>query len=377
MPEPYIPCHPKSLPIAQAIDAAKTAIKINPANRPAVELLHMPQEEGMGRTLLSPLHLALLTSKYWGAAGINASVAFLDNPDQATRTLILQHMNAWAPRSNVLFRESTSQTADCRITRTTGQGYYSYLGTDNAHIPAGQNTMNLEGFTSQTPLSEYKRVVRHETGHYLGFPHEHTRAVLVARIDPAKAKAYFLQNDGWDSQTVQEQVLTPLLDSDLTFLSGADQLSIMCYSLPSEITYDGQPIAGGTDIDETDYVLAAKIYPPTGTPPLPPPPPPPGPGGGLSVLFPFSIRRNVQQGGLVLLTAKVAMPAGNYVVGHNAASGEFMPGMAIGGGEILGLIIKYGPVVLELITKYGPGALALIESILKGGGTAALDAVTG
>ena len=54
-------------------------------------------------------------------------------------------------------------------------GYWSYLGTDVLHIPVDQQTMNLQGFTERTPESEYRRVVRHETGHTMGFPHEHMR----------------------------------------------------------------------------------------------------------------------------------------------------------------------------------------------------------
>ncbi len=110
-------------------------------------------------------------------------------------------------------------------------------------------------------------------------------------------------------------------------------------------------------------------------PPLPPPPPSPPPVPGPSVLFPFYLSRNVPQGGRILLTARKPMPAGYYAVATSTAAGMSGASMAISGEEILALIVKYGPVVLELLTKYGPGALALIESILKGGGTAALDAV--
>ncbi len=290
---------------------------INPANK--VELLPLPRDAGLEGAVLTPYHLALLTSKYWGSGGIKLTVGFLDNPDQATRTLILQHMNAWAPRANVAFTASASQTANVRITRTQGQGYYSYLGTDILYIPAGEPTMNLEAFTASTPLSEYKRVVRHETGHTLGFPHEHTRRELVARIDPVKAKAYFLAADGWDAKTVQEQVLTPLNDADLTFITGADQLSIMCYELPGSITIDGQPIPGGTDIDETDYLLAAKLYPPSGGPVSPPgPPPPPQPSG---VLYSFTINRDVP-GGRLWIPVKAYMAQGVYDVSHHTGVGS-------------------------------------------------------
>jgi hypothetical protein len=73
--------------------------------------------------------------------------------------------------------------------------------------------MNLQDFSMNTPESEYHRVVRHETGHTLGFPHEHLRKELVARIDPHKVYAYFLATQGWDRATVDAQVLTPLDDT--------------------------------------------------------------------------------------------------------------------------------------------------------------------
>ena len=61
-----------------------------------------------------------------------------------------------------------------RISRGGG-GYWSYLGTDVLLIPKNRQTINVQGFTMNTPESEYRRVVRHETGHSLGFPHEHMR----------------------------------------------------------------------------------------------------------------------------------------------------------------------------------------------------------
>jgi hypothetical protein len=123
--------------------------------------------------------------------------------------------------------------------------------------------MNLEGFTMNTDEREYKRVVRHETGHTLGAPHEHMRKSLVARIDPHKAYVYFQQTQGWSKQMVDAQVLTPL---DETSLMGtpADQTSIMCYQLPGSITRDGRPIIGGIDINASDYAFIGKIYPKPG-----------------------------------------------------------------------------------------------------------------
>src|ERR1051326_5258639 len=128
------------------------------------------------------------------------------------------------------------------------------------HIPKSRQTMNLEGFTMNTPESEYRRVVRHETGHTLGFPHEHMRKALVARIDPQKAYDYFLRTQGWPKDVVDQQVLTSLNEASL-MATPPDQTSIMCYQLPGSITRDGKPIIGGLDINQTDFTFVGKIYP--------------------------------------------------------------------------------------------------------------------
>ena len=111
-----------------------------------------------------------------------------------------------------------------------------------------------------TPESEYHRVVRHETGHTLGFPHEHMRKQLVDKIDPHKAIEYFEATQGWSEEEVRAQVLTPIEESSLRG-TVPDPKSIMCYQIPAQLTKDGKPIVGGKDIDASDYTFAATIYP--------------------------------------------------------------------------------------------------------------------
>lgn len=86
------------------------------------------------------------------------------------------------------------------------------------------------------------------------------RKALVKKIDKKKAIAYFLKNDGWSAQETTDQVLTPIEDSTIKGTT-ADPKSIMCYQIPGEITIDGKPIIGGLDIDASDYVFSATIYP--------------------------------------------------------------------------------------------------------------------
>jgi len=250
-------CTPKGLPKEQAIEAARTAIKINPMNH--VPVTHLA---GLMRGLpLTPQRIALVTKKYWGLKGVKLTVAFLDNPATDLRKRILQHMNAWAETANVKFTE-TKTNGQVRIARVDGEegGYWSYLGTDILHIAKSKQTMNLEGFTMQTPESEYHRVIRHETGHTLGFPHEHMRKVLVDRIDPAKAIKFFMQTQGWSEDEVRAQVLTPIEESTIQGTT-PDEKSIMCYQIPGELTKDGKPIIGGKDIDKSDFTFAGGIYP--------------------------------------------------------------------------------------------------------------------
>jgi hypothetical protein len=169
-------------------------------------------------------------------------------------------MNAWGTFSNVQFSE-TSQNAQVRISRTQGDGYWSYLGTDVLSIGANNPTMNLDSFTMNTRDSEFFRVVRHETGHTLGFPHEHMRSEIVDKIDREKAIAYFMRTQGWTREQVIAQVLTPLNQSALMASAQADPNSIMCSWLPAEIMKSGVGIPGGTDIDATDGQFAGTVYP--------------------------------------------------------------------------------------------------------------------
>jgi hypothetical protein len=248
-------CTPKALPIQLQERAAQTAKQVNPMNAPAFGV--MLDDDALRELVSDPLRIAVLTSKYWGPSRRRLSVSFMESTPGELRDRIISHLNAW--QSGIQFVH-TSGTGQVRISRDT-DGYWSYLGTDVLHIATNRPTMSLQRFSMSTPEREYRRVIRHEAGHTLGFPHEHMRRELVARIDPQKAYAHFRRTQGWSPTMVDQQVLTPL-DERSIMSTPADQTSIMCYQLPGEITRDGRNIVGGADINGTDRTFARRIYPP-------------------------------------------------------------------------------------------------------------------
>jgi hypothetical protein len=265
-----IVCRPKVLTPAQEIVAVRRAIAINPANAVGAKTVARTPVGRRG----GPRRLALLIENRWPKAGVDLSVQFLDNASKELRKRILLHMNAWTKTANVRFRE-TGGLGLVRIARLDEPedmaGYWSYVGTQILGIEDDQPTFNLEGFTMNTSDAEFRRVVRHEAGHTLGFEHEHMRSALVKKIDRKKAFAYFDRTQGWSKEETDEQVLTPLAAASIMGTAESDPLSIMCYQIPAAITKDGKAIPGGEDINPTDFAFAAKVYPKTGTPPREPP----------------------------------------------------------------------------------------------------------
>lgn len=263
-------CRPKSLQLEMLANAERKALLINPANeieRHTIARTPIGRRGGARR-------IAVVIGRKWPVKGVQLSVSFLDGAKSDLRKRILLHMNAWGQKANVKFVE-TSGVGQVRIARLDSPedqaGYWSYVGTEILEIDKDQPTMNLEGFTMRTSEAEFKRVVRHETGHTLGFDHEHMRSDIVKLIDRDKAISFFDKDQGWTPKEVKEQVLTPLAEKSIMGTQEADPVSIMCYQLPAAIMKNGKPIKGGKDINPRDYAFAASLYPKKGRAAKPPP----------------------------------------------------------------------------------------------------------
>jgi hypothetical protein len=253
-------CRPRSLPLEKLVAAESRAIEINPENALAHRLVSRTPIGRRG----GPRRIAVVIARRWPVTGVRLSVSFMDNPSTALRARILLHMNAWGEQANVLFSE-TKGVGKVRIARfdtpEEDAGYWSWIGTEILEIDEDKPTLNLDSFTMKISEAEFRRVVRHEAGHTLGFDHEHMRSDIVKRIDPKKAYAFFDKDQGWTREEVDEQVLTPLVKKSIMGTKESDPLSIMCYQLPGKIMKDGKAITGGKDINPNDFDFAKTLYP--------------------------------------------------------------------------------------------------------------------
>ena len=126
-------CLPKRLTAAQLLEAARHAIEINPINRPPVERM-----AALGKGFApTPQRIAVLTTAYWGSAGVKLTVGFLETAVPALKTRILSHMNAW--NKNALMtsamisacRRSTTNTVTAAAVRNPN----AISGFDSAPAP--------------------------------------------------------------------------------------------------------------------------------------------------------------------------------------------------------------------------------------------------
>jgi hypothetical protein len=247
-------CIPKLPPRDRWADLARQAQAIRPDN--------LPEGVDPEAFLSNPGRLALDLRLRWPKSGVRLTVGFVDGPSVALRRRILSRMNAWNRTANVGFTETTAHVdhADVRIGRVPGDGHWSWLGIDIKNHP-GERTMNFDDFGDGTSDAELDRVVCHETGHTLGFPHEHLRGELVDLLDREQTIAYFMDTQQWSREDVIAQLLTPLEDASTMMTARPDVYSIMCYEIPGQCTKSGEPIIGGTVIDASDFAFAAGVYP--------------------------------------------------------------------------------------------------------------------
>lgn len=280
-------CTIRTLPPELAIEAARVAVDIFPANRPAVQQF-ASMIPGDGGDVLVPQFIAALTTKYFGPQPRVLPVSFHGADVAPTvRNKIIEYLNRWDCGLTYAW---TAGVGKVRI-GFERSGFWSYLGTDILMIPEDRPTMNLQGFDSlgYWPESEWRRIVPHEGGHTAGLVHEHLRRAEVERLYRERVIARMKREQGWSEAQVISQALTPVEESSL-IPGPVEDDSIMCYRFEPEDTIDGRGIAGGSDITANDRKFMLAIYPKAAGPVAPPSPPPVRPPEPKPPVEPETIR---------------------------------------------------------------------------------------
>ncbi|KAL0058795.1 response to abiotic stimulus [Marasmius tenuissimus] len=157
--------------------------------------------------------------------------------------------------------------ADVRIRFSyNNDSSWSLIGTDileqpDRHQPTMSIAMSKANIDPITP--EFIQTLLHETGHTLGFVHEHLRPGLVERIDEKKAITYYKTQVGWTEDRTRHEVLKRLSPTRAYDISSKpDDVSIMCYPFTQHILKDGSDaIRGGKTLSKYDKKHAAAVYP--------------------------------------------------------------------------------------------------------------------
>jgi hypothetical protein len=173
-----------------------------------------------------------------------------------------QYALAWKDCANITLQFVTSGDAEIRVSFNPG-GSWSYVGTDNLVISAGQPTMNYGWFTDSTPDDEFSRVIIHEFGHALGCIHEHQSPAANIPWNKPAVYAYYQQTQGWSPAQVDVNIFD-LYAQSTTQYSAFDTQSIMLYAIPASLTTNGFSTGWNRVLSATDKSFIAGVYPPHG-----------------------------------------------------------------------------------------------------------------
>ena len=174
------------------------------------------------------------------------------------RAIAREQAGWWEKAANLHFEFDNAPNAEIRIAFDTGDGAWSYVGTDCRKIPVNQPTMNL-GFLDGGTTA-------HEFGHAIGLAHEHqnprggiqwNEQVVIEEL--AKSPNF------WDEATARHNVLRKY-SADQINGTGFDPDSIMLYFFPASWTRNGIATRANEVLSAMDkqFVAGAKMYPKSG-----------------------------------------------------------------------------------------------------------------
>jgi len=173
----------------------------------------------------------------------------------AQRAKVREQAGWWAAVAHLGFDFNDAPDAEIRIGFDTGDGAWSYVGTDCRSIPLDEATMNL-GFLDGGTAA-------HEFGHAIGLVHEHQNPAGGIQWNEAVVIREMAGSPNfWDEQTTRHNVLSRY-SADQVHGTNFDPKSIMLYFFPAAWTRNGI----GTEANEVlsamdkQFIAGARMYP--------------------------------------------------------------------------------------------------------------------
>jgi len=238
-----------------SIRAAFLKTKIWPPNKTTLNIFFMNPgaSKDISRTRYS---LNYLTDENGAKVEVDPLQGIIDSQNMsvvdAIKLIINERYNKF---SGMTFNFVTNiKDSDIRISFDSGDGAWSYIGTDCASPEyKNQPTMNLGWFDVATVI--------HEFGHAIGLIHEHQNP-LGKDIEWNTKVLYrwASQTQGWDDQTTYTNIVEKYSIEQLNG-SSFDPYSIMLYFFPAQVTLDGKGTRQNLQLSEVDVQYISKIYP--------------------------------------------------------------------------------------------------------------------
>jgi hypothetical protein len=204
---------------------------------------------------------ALLNGARWNSGDV-ITVTFLEG-DESLQQRVRDMAERWtAPgMANLTLKFVDAPPADVRIAFESGDGSWSYLGTQCRGIPQPERTMNYGWLKPDSDDGELRRVVIHEFGHALGLIHEHQNPEGgIQWNEPAVIADLEGPPNNWDEQTIRHNVLDHYAPTEVT-ATNVDPTSIMMYPIPKSWTLDGFSAGFNDDVSTTDVDFIKNAYP--------------------------------------------------------------------------------------------------------------------
>lgn len=193
--------------------------------------------------------------------GSTLRVRFLEgSPEQ--QEVAREQAAWWTEHANLRFDFNDALDAEIRIAFDSGDGAWSYIGTDARSIPQDQPTMNL-GFLDGGTAG-------HEFGHAIGLGHEHQNpAGGIEWNEAVVIRDLGGRPNFWTPEQVRHNVLEKYAVNQYLHGTTFDPDSIMLYAFPGTWTKSGQGTKFNQVLSALDkaFIASAEAYPRAGTEP--------------------------------------------------------------------------------------------------------------